>query len=217
MNESTTSIRVWDPLVRLFHWSLVIFFTIAWFTGDENNSLHIWSGYVIAGLLLFRLIWGFAGTRHARFSDFVFGPGRVIGYLKSLAGGKPRHYDGHNPAGGYMVIMLLLMLGLTTWTGLEVYGSEGHGPLATATGAQMSTDIPGYRDILGPEEEEYGEEAGESGDAAEEFWEEIHEVAANLTVALIMLHILGVIVSSRLHRENLVKAMITGDKTRLDD
>lgn len=67
-------IRVWDPLVRIFHWSLVVSFAIAYFSGDEENAIHIYSGYIVAALISFRLIWGFIGSRHARFSDFVYSP-----------------------------------------------------------------------------------------------------------------------------------------------
>jgi cytochrome b len=202
-------VRVWDPLVRLFHWSLVASFAVAYFTGDEESAVHIWSGYIVAGLIAFRVLWGFIGTRHARFSDFLVSPGRVIDYLKSLRSGQPRHYLGHNPAGGWMVIALLVSLAVTTWTGLEVYGAEGHGPLADAT--SLSMVAPAYAD-----DDEHGSRAGrterEGDEDGEEFWEELHEVFANLTVLLVLLHVTGVIVSSRLHRENLVKAMITGNK-----
>lgn len=206
MSRTAPSVYVWDPLVRLFHWSLVVFFFTAWFTGDEENDIHVWSGYAVAALIGFRLLWGFFGSRHARFSDFVRSPGKVLDYMKSLARGKPEHYTGHNPAGGYMVVALLAMLALTTWSGLNVYGAEGHGPLAGNAGHVSLISAAHADDDDETENEEHGDEA------AEEFWEEIHEVAANLTLALVFLHVFGVIVSSRLHRENLVRAMITGRK-----
>ncbi len=198
--------RVWDPLVRLFHWSLVIFFTIAYLTGDDEGDLHIISGYIVTGLVLFRLLWGFIGTRHARFTDFVTGPGKVFGYLGSLLSGRPRHYAGHNPAGGYMVLALLAGLAVTCYSGLAYYGSEGQGPLA-------ATPVPAITQAYA-DEDEGAYEGGEGMENGEgnEFWEEIHEVAANLTLALVFLHIAGVIIASRLHRENLVRAMITGRK-----
>lgn len=207
MNESNQE-RVWDPLVRLFHWSLVVFFAIAYLTGDDAGELHIISGYVVTGLVLFRILWGFIGTRHARFTDFVTGPGKVIGYLGSLLSGKPRHYAGHNPAGGYMVLALLAGIAVTCYSGLAYYGAEGQGPLASGAVPVISQ---AYAD-----EDEHGYERDEGAEhegGGDEFWEDIHEVAANLTLGLIFLHIAGVIVSSRLHRENLVRAMITGRKS----
>jgi len=198
--------RVWDPLVRLFHWSLVLFFAIAYLTGEDESELHIISGYIVTGLVLFRLLWGFIGTRHARFTNFVTGPGKVIGYLGSLLSGKPRHYAGHNPAGGYMVLGLLAGLAITCYSGLAYYGAEGKGPLA-------ATPVPTLSQAYADEDESAyeGGEGMENGEG-DEIWEEVHEVAANLTLALVFLHIAGVIVSSRLHRENLVRAMITGRK-----
>jgi cytochrome b len=100
---SQNSIQVWDPLVRIFHWSLVVFFGIAFLSGDEDSSLHIYAGYTVVGLVLFRILWGFIGTENARFKDFIYGPFKVVQYVKSLVRGSPQHYVGHNPAGGYMV------------------------------------------------------------------------------------------------------------------
>jgi cytochrome b len=205
---SQNSIKVWDPLVRIFHWSLVIFFTIAFLTGDEDSSLHIYAGYAVIGLVLFRILWGFVGTEHARFNDFIFGPSKVITYLKNMASSSPQHYIGHNPAGGYMVVLLLVTLLIVTFTGLKVYGTEGHGPLAT-------NNVVSVLSTAKADEKESGEsnEAGEIvGKAGEKYWEEVHEVASYFMLALIALHILGVIISSKVHKENLVKAMITGKK-----
>jgi cytochrome b len=209
-----TRIRVWDPLVRLFHWSLVVTFTVAYFTGDEDNLVHIWSGYAVIGLVIFRILWGFIGSRHARFSDFLASPARVLDYLKSLAARQPERYLGHNPAGGWMIVLLLIAILLTSISGIKVYGLEGHGPLASS-GSEMVLISTAQADE--DEHEEHEEEHGEDGhegheDGAEEFWEEIHEFLSNFTVFLIALHIAGVLVSSALHRENLVRAMITGYK-----
>jgi cytochrome b len=109
-------ISVWDPLVRLFHWSLVAIIAFE-FLGEDGDMLHRILGYVALGLVAFRVIWGLIGTRHARFSDFVKSPLVVIGYLKSIATGHPRRYIGHNPAGGMMVIALLVMTAIVGGTG----------------------------------------------------------------------------------------------------
>ncbi len=199
-------IRVWDPLVRIFHWSLVLSFAVAYLSGEEESDIHIYSGYIILGLLLFRLLWGFVGGRFARFSDFAYSPQAVIKYLKDMLAGRPKHYLGHNPAGGAMIFALLLGLVVVTYSGLKVYAiEEGAGPLAAQI-PEISFVKAAYAD---DDEHEYGEHEDEEG---EEFWEEIHEGSANFVLFLVALHIAGVFVAGRLHNENLVKAMITGNK-----
>lgn len=201
-------VKVWDLGVRLFHWSLVVLFFTAYLTGESDDSLvHVYAGYAIIGLLIFRIVWGFIGTKHARFSDFIYGPVAALGYLSSLLRRDPIHYEGHNPIGGWMVILLLVLLAGVSWSGLEVYGAEGHGPLAGNSVAVITQAIAD-----GDEEGVAGESRKES--AAEEFWEEIHEVFANVTLFFILIHITGVIVTSIAHGENLVRAMITGYKKK---
>ena len=207
----SNKIRVWDPLVRIFHWGLVLAFTLAYLSGDEESSLHIYSGYVVLGLLAFRLVWGLVGSRYARFSDFVYSPGTVIRYLKDLVAKQPKYYIGHNPAGGAMVIAMLLCLFVVSVSGLKIYAiEEGLGPLAGALPA-LTVISPVYAD---DDDDEHGRNENEHGEdeAGEEFWEEIHEVSSNFMLLLVVLHIGGVIVSGRLHDENLVKAMLTGKK-----
>jgi len=172
---AASTVRIWDPVVRIFHWSLVLAFVIAWMSGDELQDLHEAAGYAIVGLLAIRVVWGFIGTRHARFSDFIYRPSAVIGYLIDTARLRARRYLGHNPAGGAMVLALIAMLAATC-----------------ATGFMMTTDA--YWGV--------------------DWVEETHELAANLSVVLIGLHLVGVFVASVEHRENLVAAMITGRKCR---
>jgi len=180
-------VRVWDPLVRIFHWSLVSAFFIAYFTEDDLLDLHVYAGYLIGGLLVFRLIWGFMGSRHARFTDFVKHPREVWAYLKSIIGQHPRRYLGHNPAGGAMVIALLLSLVMVTVSGIALYGAdESAGPLAASLSGMS------------------------------EFWvntlEDVHEFFANFTLALVFFHVSGVLIASFQHKENLVKSMVDGRK-----
>jgi cytochrome b len=199
-------IRVWDPLVRIFHWSLVLAFTIGYFSGDEESDLHIYAGYVVLGLISFRLIWGFAGTRYARFKDFVYSPQTIIAYAKELIAGRAKHYIGHNPAAGAMILALLLGLFVISYSGLKVYAiEEGAGPLAQQT-TEISLISPAYAD----DDDEHQGKHEEEGD--EDFWEEVHEASANFVLFLVVLHIAGVLISSKLHKENLVRAMITGKK-----
>ncbi len=211
-------IYVWDPLVRIFHWTLVLAFIIAYVTGEEANALHIYSGYYILGLVAFRIIWGVIGTHYARFSHFSFSPAAVKAYLLSLIGkGKASTYIGHNPAGSWMVIVMLISLVLTGISGLQVYGLEGYGPLAQNTthlAVTQGNPAAGFVKVSGDDDErgrQYQTKQKQDSDS-EEFWEEIHEFVANLTVLLVLLHIAGVALSSFKHGKNLVRAMVTGYK-----
>ena len=107
---SPATVAVWDPLVRIFHWSLVGLFAFAFLTGDEWQQPHELAGYAIAGLIAVRLVWGIIGTRHARFANFVYGPSTVAGFVADTLRMKARRYLGHNPAGGLMVIALMLAI-----------------------------------------------------------------------------------------------------------
>ena len=168
-----TRVFVWDLPVRLFHWSLAITFTGAFLTAESERfrDIHVALGYTLLGLIAFRVLWAFVGTRYARLSSFAFGPRAVVDYLKSLLTFRPLHYVGHNPAGSW-VIYLLVALGVVT--GVAGYAT--------------------YNDIGG------------------EWLEDLHEGAANVMLTLVFVHIAGVLVSSLVHRENLVKAMLTGYK-----
>jgi len=194
-------IKVWDIAVRIFHWSLVAAFVIAYLSGEELERLHEIAGYVVLGLVAFRIVWGLIGPKYARFSNFIYGPAKAIEYLKGMLAGRPEHYVGHNPAGGYMIVMLLVGLLLTGWSGIEAQ-EPAAGGIASSSVISMA-----YAD--GWEEHEHGE--GREGD---EFWEEIHEFFANFMLLLIAVHLGGVFVGSLVHRENLVRAMVTGYKER---
>lgn len=169
--------RIWDPAVRIFHWSLVTAVGIDMLL-EDGTDLHAAAGYVVLGLIAFRFLWGFIGTRHARFANFVSGPGAVGRYLRSLRSPRPERHLGHNPAGALMVVALLAVLAL-------VAGS----------GALLNTDA-----LWGSE-----------------WLEETHEIAANSLFILVPLHVLGAVVSSIIHRENLVRAMVTGRKECQED
>ena len=184
---STQPIKVWDPLLRIFHWSLVSLFLFAFITEDDFLDLHVIAGYIIIGLIVFRLIWGVIGPRHARFSNFVQSPSQVKSYLKDVLLFRAKRYLGHNPAGGAMVIALLVSITMTVFFGMLTYGAmEFSGPLA-------------------------GMVSGVSDTLAEGF-EEVHEFFANFTLFLVGLHVIGVVVASLQHRENLVQSMIDGYK-----
>jgi cytochrome b len=171
--SSNGRVLVWDAPTRVFHWLMVLSFAGAYLTGEDDHwrLVHVTLGYTMAGLVAFRVVWGFIGTRHARFTDFVRGPGAAMRYLRSVVRGQPEHHTGHNPAGALAVVTLLVLTVVTVATGWATYRELG-------------------------------------GDALEE----LHEAIANVMLGLVVLHVVAVVVSSRLHRENLVGAMISGYK-----
>jgi cytochrome b len=199
-------VMVWDLFVRLFHWTLAVAFAVAYLTEDEAMALHVWAGYAAGGLVLARILWGFVGPKHARFSDFICGPFKTLSYLTDLILFRARRYIGHSPAGGAMALALMAGCLLTVWTGMELYAAEeGKGPLAM--------DVPVIAVAAADEDEGEGERDGrEHGDGG---WDEIHELLANLTLVLVFLHIGGVVLASIVHSENLARSMVTGRK-RLD-
>ena len=130
------TVQVSDPLVRVFHWTLVIAFAVAYLSGKGSLALHVWSGYAVGGLVLLRIVWGFIGTPHARFANFVFGPFASLRYPADLVRGRARRYVGHRQAGAAMVFALLLTLVLLVGSGLQLYAiDENAGPLAGITTA----------------------------------------------------------------------------------
>lgn len=222
MATNKRTMNVWDPLVRIAHWTLVIAFFTAYLTEDDFMDAHVWAGYTVAAIVIFRILWGLVGTKHAQFSDFIFKPTKVFAYLKNLLARKPQHYIGHNPAGGMMVIALLLSLAATTFTGMKLYAvEENEGPFAiSAQQVQMHIDKANIISTAKADEDEKLSEDAKGAHTvdkqAEEYWEELHETFVNLTLLLVILHIGGVILSSIVDKEKLVKAMITGKK-EIDD
>ncbi len=191
-------VRVWDPLVRVFHWGLVAAVTIAWLTADEVERVHEIAGYTVAGLVHFRLVWGFAGGRYARFGQFLRGPASVLGHVGDMMRGRERRYLGHNPAGAAMIVALLITLSGTAFTGWLVAEPE------------RIARLPEMPRIVTPARAD--DDDHWRGDRAEDALEDVHETLANLLLILVALHVAGVAVASFSHRENLVRAMITGDK-----
>jgi len=222
-DQTEETIKVWDPVIRLSHWALLLAFIIAYITGEDENITHAYAGYVILVLITIRILWGFIGTTHARFSNFMYSPGTTLEYLKSLLTYHPKRYLGHNPAGGMMVIILLAALLVASFTGLKAYGVEGHGPLAAdstsinlISSAHASEDHYGFNEDHEDEEDEYEHDKSDENEK-DEFWEEIHEASVDVLLLLIIVHVLGVIVSSYLHNENLITSMITGKKQSSSD
>ena len=178
------TVKAWDPLVRVFHWSLVFFFLLAFATEDDWMNMHVWAGYAVAMLVGFRLLWGLIGTRTARFPTFVKSPRTAMRHVGAMLSGRAPHYLGHNPAAAMMVVALLGSISLVAFSGMILIAAEGQGPLAGTFFAAIG------------------------GEAMEE----VHEFFANFTLLLVFAHVAGVVISSLLEGENLIKAMITGRK-----
>ncbi|MBF0153059.1 MAG: DUF1924 domain-containing protein [Magnetococcales bacterium] len=187
MHTHEQTVSVWDPLLRLCHWGLVLGVILAFVTEDEVMFLHVMAGYWILGLVIFRLVWGFMGPGHARFSTFVRGPRQILAYMRSILGGRPEHYLGHNPAGGGMAIAILMVLSLTVILGMAAYDSK---------------EFSGF---LWPMT--FG-----LGIGTVKLLTFLHEIFATLLLFLVGLHLVGVLVASLQHRENLIKSMLTGRK-----
>ena len=187
MKAVEIQIKVWDLPVRLFHWALVLLFAFMFFSGKSGSDWMEWhmrSGYAILALLLFRILWGFAGSTHARFLSFLAGPSACIQCLKHLLARKPWPYAGHNPLGGWMVLVLLLLLLFQAGSGLFANDDLlSEGPLAAlvskATSDQLST---------------------------------LHTWNFNLLLLLAGVHVVAVLYHAGFMKENLIGAMFTGIK-----
>lgn len=177
-------ILVWDLPVRLFHWALVALVGAAWIAAETGfMTIHSWIGYGVLGLVLFRVLWGLVGSEHARFSRFLASPAAAWAYLKAMPRRAAPHYDGHNPAGAWMVIALLLVLLVQAGSGL--FAADDvlfEGPFASLVGATWS-----------------------------EWLTDIHEANFNILIALVVVHVAAVGLHE-LYGERLVKAMLDGRK-----
>lgn len=184
-------VKVWDLPTRVFHWSLVVLVVTAWLTAEDKGLLYILhtvAGYLVFLLILFRLVWGVIGNEHARFGDFVRGWPTLRAYMGGLVRFKPAHSLGHNPLGGWMVVLLLVMLLAITVTGMIGAARQ---PGALLNGIIDPTVSRSVRHI--------------------------HELLANILYFVVGLHILGVLVDWLLTRDNLIRAMFTGRKRVADD
>lgn len=191
MKPATRTIRVWDLPVRLTHWALVLCVVGLYATGEYGwltMEWHFRFGYAALALVLFRLLWGVVGSEHARFSDFVRGPGAMLRYLRNWSGAEYRPAVGHNPLGAWAVVAMLALI------------------LAQAISGLFSNDEIEW---FGPLSERISMEA-----SAE--WTDWHHLGQKLLLALIALHILALSAYRFIKREDLVKPMITGRKTRDD-
>lgn len=182
-----SEVKVWDLPTRVFHWTLVALVLAEFFLASDKGlvfRIHTYAGYVILLLVLFRLAWGFAGGEHARFSDFVRPWSDVREHMESLLAPSPPRHVGHNPAGGWMIMLMLVCLTLIVITGMMGAVSEGAViPMFAGLSRGISRPI-----------------------------KEIHEFLGNAMMGLVGIHVLGVVVAWWLTRDNLVRAMIVGTK-----
>lgn len=178
-------VKVWDLPTRLFHWLLVVFVITSFVTaeiGGNAMQIHELSGFVILTLLLFRVGWGFMGSRPSRFSAFVHGPTAVFTYAKGLMRKDSAHYFGHNPLGGWSIVAMMLALLVQAGTGL--FAND-----------DILTEGPLY---------------GWVSKATSNFITDIHEWNQAMIVALITIHVVAILFYFLVKRENLVTPMITG-------
>lgn len=185
--EASLTVKVWDAPVRLFHWLLVALVTVSVSTGYIGGNLmrwHVWSGCTILALLIFRLLWGFAGSTTARFAHFVRGPRAALGYARGLLARTPSHTPGHNPLGGWMVLLLLASAALQAGTGL--FSND-----------DIATEGPLYDKV---------------SKATSDAISAVHQANAAVLLVLIGLHVAAVLYYLWYKRENLLRPMITGLK-----
>lgn len=178
--------QIWDPALRAFHWALAATVTAGWLLGHFGPlqmTLHFWMGYAVAALLLFRLVWGFAGPRNARFASFVTGPGAVLRYLRTLPSRTAAHVTGHNPLGGWSVVAMLVVLAAQVFTGLTMDPEDyiNTGPLAE----YFSSDWNGRALSL-------------------------HHLLGNVLLLLVGLHVAAILYYRFWKRQDLVTPMVTG-------
>jgi cytochrome b len=179
-------ILIWDIPTRLFHWTLALSFACAWLTAESDQWLgvHVFMGYQMLGLVVFRVLWGLVGTHYARFSSFWYGPKDALVYLRQVIAGSAQRHVGHNPTGSVAIYLLLLFTVAVGLTGFFTLGAE----------------------------EQQGVAAGWLGIIQGRTFKKLHEASAILMLLLVMGHIAGVVVESYLHKENLARSMVTGTK-----
>lgn len=186
--EGGKTVKVWDLFIRFFHWTLVLGFATAYISGEFHYSeIHALTGYALSLLVLARLYWGFKGSQYARFRSFIFPVAETRAYVRAMISGHPRHYFGHNPAGALMVFALLATVASLLVTGLMTLSViDFEGPLLFL--ANSVSDETSYT------------------------IRHLHEFLPTVALVLVALHLMGVVSGSIQHKENLVRAMVTGNK-----
>ncbi|MCW2308031.1 cytochrome b/b6 domain-containing protein [Rhodobium gokarnense] len=187
-SDATEEVRLWDPVVRILHWALLVAFAAAWILGEfgpADMTYHFWAGYTVAGIVVLRVIWGFIGPKPARFSSFVKGPGKVLAYAGTMFSRKPSNLAGHNPVGAIFVVAILALLALQVMTGL-VSDPEDYinvGPLAQYVSSATSRFALSW-----------------------------HEPLAIIALVLTIIHVVSIYFYKFYKGEDLIIPMITGWK-----
>jgi cytochrome b len=184
--QALHAVQVWDLPTRLFHWMLVLLLIAQWWTAEQSSTMdwHLWGGYAVLALVLFRLIWGIVGSETVRFSQFVRDPGAALEYFKALLRGETPHYLGHNPMGGWSIVAMLALLLIQTITGL--FANDDiliEGPLYGWVSKGMS-----------------------------DWLTTVHKFNFNVLLAMITVHLAAVFFYLLVKRENLIHPMLNGCK-----
>ncbi|MCP4953387.1 MAG: hypothetical protein GY922_16225 [Proteobacteria bacterium] len=193
MNSTHVTVKVWDLAVRVFHWLLVALVAGLWVTATSDGdwmAVHQWLGVTVIATVFTRIVWGFVGSDTARFSSFLVGPKSVRRYLKRFISRRNDvAFVGHNPAGGWSVMVLLLFLVFQALTGLcsndDIFFD---GPLAGVVGKDLSDVITG-----------------------------VHHQLFDILMLLIGAHVVAVIVHLVFKRDNLIRPMVSGVKKLKSD
>ncbi|HRD64616.1 MAG TPA: cytochrome b/b6 domain-containing protein [Candidatus Competibacter sp.] len=185
-SQNLQTVPVWDLPTRLFHWTLVALMIAQWLTAEFGSAMdwHVWGGYAILALVVFRLIWGFVGSDTARFSDFVQGPSAALEYVKALLRGETPLYLGHNPMGGWSIVAMLILLSIQAGTGL--FAND-----------DIMTEGPLYAWV---------------SKGTSDWLTTIHKFNFNLLLLVIAVHISAVLFYLFVKRENLIHPMLSGRK-----
>lgn len=215
--------RNWDPVVKITHWLIAAAILLNVFLTEDGSGPHVWIGYAALGVLVIRLIWGLLGPKPARFASFPPNPAAAWRHLKQLIAGKPEEHRSHNPLGTLMVYALWASLAVVIATGISMEGLPPMGrPAATEPASDVTSPEASARHLYTDDNDDetgdddgnngrYAREHGESGAGeAEEWVEEVHEIAAWLLIILAAIHVTGVIVDSRISRINRARAMLFG-------
>lgn len=180
------TIKVWDLPTRIFHWLLAIVFVFMIISGEQDSLMewHFYGGYLLAGLVVFRIIWGVLGTKYSKFKSFATSPNSVFSYLKSIFTKQHKHYVGHTPAGGYMIFVLLGLISIQILTGTATTDDIiWEGPFYSVLSSDITT-------LAG----------------------QVHHLLQNALQVIVGIHVLAIIYYKLILKESLAPAMLHGKK-----